>query len=369
MKNKLAQTIQISILASICTVSAISHASESHTNFDAKKLFTEVGTFTAPKSEHSYYYRDLDGDGSIEQLEINHWEGSFATNGVGNLGFGYAGSIDALSFTILKDINNDGLTDIVGIGNKGITTILNHGANFIGNTPILTKFKGNLKTNTDYLKIADINNDGSDDIIFLYKGSIYLIKGNNGSFSTKWKKVSGKFNTSRYKHIEVADVNYDGYPDLVGLNNKMVDVAINTQANGFQTTTSWLLHNAPLSQEPYSVKIADINQDGYADLLTFHQGGVVKVAENMSGNGFNQYKQVATKFYGYRQQSVADVNNDGKVDLLGLAKNKKGENILMVALNSAKGFGKTKLYHAPIRDFAEYNLQLNPYISKSKRNK
>ncbi|WP_163832645.1 FG-GAP repeat domain-containing protein [Spartinivicinus ruber] len=368
MKNKLTQAIRTSILASICTVSAVSFASEDNINIDAKKLFTEVGTFTAPKSEYSYYYRDLDGDGAIEQLEINHWKGSFGTNGISNLGFGYAGSDDALTYVILQDINNDGLTDIVGIGNKGVTSILNHGSNFIGNNTVLTKFKGNLKNSADYLKLADIDNDGSDDIIFFYKDNIYLIEGDNGSFSTKWKKISGKFNISKYKHIEIADVNYDGYPDLVGLNNKTVDVAINSQSNGFQAVASWLHSKAP-NKEPFSIKVVDINQDGYADLITFHQVGIVNVAENMSGYSFNLYKQIATKFYGYRQQSVADVNNDGKSDIVGLATNKEGKSILMVALNSAKGFGNTQFYYAPIKDFAEYDLKLKQYPLRTSKNK
>ncbi|MGI0115382.1 FG-GAP repeat domain-containing protein [Zooshikella sp. RANM57] len=366
MKNKLIQSVHLTLLSATCLTCLSSHAAENIT-LDTKKVFTQVGTFTAPNSQYSYYYRDLNGDGTIDQLEINHTTGSFSTNGVGNMGFGYAGSDDALSYAILKDINHDGLEDIVGIGSKGVTSIINHGANFIGNDPILTKFKGNLKTSTDYLEIADIDNDGNDDIIFFYKGSIYFIEGNNGAFSTKWKKLSGTFNTSKYKHIKIIDVNYDGYPDLIGANTNTIDVAINSGLNGFQPTQSWLSDEAPLKQASFNIQVADITQDGYADLIAFYKDGSVKLAENLNGDKFNPYKQVASNFYGYMQQSIADVNHDGKADILGLASNKKGKHILMVALNAGETFSPTQFYYAPIKYFAEYDLKLKSYPAKSSK--
>jgi hypothetical protein len=128
------------------------------------------------------------------------------------------------------------------------------------------------------------------------------------------------------RSVAIADVNGDGRPDLVVANwcdstacaTSSIGVLLGNGNGTFQTAVdySW---GAPLAD---SVVVADVNGDGKPDLLVaneFDMSGVSGRVAVLLGNGNGTFQTaVIYESGGYEADSVAvgDVNGDGKPDLL-----------------------------------------------------
>jgi len=127
--------------------------------------------------------------------------------------------------------------------------------------------------------------------------------------------------------IAVADVNGDGKPDLLVTNAGLAEGSIGVLlGRGDGTFQPVVTYNSGGSL-PYSVAVADVNGDGKPDLLVANCGpiginacqtgnGLVGV---LLGNGDGTFQPVITYSSGGSTAvsvAVADVNGDGKLDIL-----------------------------------------------------
>jgi C1A family cysteine protease len=150
----------------------------------------------------------------------------------------------------------------------------------------------------------------------------------------------------------VADVNGDGKADIVGFGNKGAYVALST-GSGFDAPGPWIeafgyATNAGewTSQNSTPRMMADVDGDGRADIVAFGRNGVL--VSLSAGDGFgepalwiNNFGVSAggwTSFDKY-PRSVADVNGDGKADIVGF-----GNNGVYVALSTGSGFDAPGLW-------------------------
>jgi hypothetical protein len=135
------------------------------------------------------------------------------------------------------DINNDGLDDIVGFSNAGLRVALSNGTQF--NTAHNWAYSDYFGVNhgfasqEDYPRqLIDLNADGLPDIVgFTHYGVTYVLNTSNG-FGERRYWISDSFGvTSGWdgsKHIRTfADVDGDGYPDVVGFGPNGVEVLLN----------------------------------------------------------------------------------------------------------------------------------------------
>jgi len=86
------------------------------------------------------------------------------------------------------------------------------------------------------------------------------------------------------RSVAVADLDGDGYGDLVGANSgtNTLTVLINTRAGGFATGSVVSVGNAPVAVTP-----ADLNRDGYPDVISANQSaGTLTVLTNNGAAGF-----------------------------------------------------------------------------------
>ena len=176
--------------------------------------------------------------------------------------------------------------------------------------------------------VADVNGDGKPDVVVVNacadsscKGSSagVLLGNGDGTFQTAVTYGTG---SSESSYVAVADVNGDGKPDLVVVNQSgTVGVLLGNGDGTFQTAVAY----GTGGWEPFSVTVADVNGDGKPDLLVANQCISSECATNtgavsvLLGNGDGTFQSAVTYGSGGIRSfsvAVADVNGDGKPDLL-----------------------------------------------------
>lgn len=196
---------------------------------------------------------------------------------------------------------------------------------------------------TDSVAVADVNGDGKLDLVVANCGgrcldgssqhsTVGVLLGNgDGTFQTAVTYDSGAFWASS---VAVSDMNADGKPDVIVAHvcgtsdlcteDGTVDVLLGNGDGTFQPAVAY--DSGGLS--PYSVAVADVNGDGKPDLLVqnfcaditnCYIGGSISTVGVLLGNGDGTFQTaVAYSSGGNQAQSmaVADVNGDGKPDLL-----------------------------------------------------
>ncbi len=120
----------------------------------------------------------------------------------------------------------------------------------------------------------------------------------------------------------VADVNGDGYPDVLFASGSDAGSYASTVAVAFGDGTGNLSSQSQTAagNVPYlaTFAVGDVNGDGKLDIVTFNSGSV----SIFSGNGNGTFSAAPLSSYaagdgtGDQQPGIADYNNDGKADIV-----------------------------------------------------
>ena len=204
--------------------------------------------------------------------------------------------------------------------------------------------------------IGDFNGDGKPDIaIDNSEGqsiSVLLNKTAQGS-ATPSIGSQATFSISGYStSVAVGDINGDGKPDLVAVNNSgnSVSVLLNLAVASDAFPTFAPAQVFPTGAKPTYVTVADVNGDGKPDLVvTNYLDNSVSVLLNLTPPGAavptfaaQQTIAVGTK---PRFLTVADVNGDGRPDLIVT---NTVDNTVSVLLNTTAPGAMTLSWAAPV---------------------
>ena len=253
----------------------------------------------------------------------------------------------------MSDVNGDGLPDVVGFGSDAVYVSLNNGSGFDSKTKWSSNFTyaNGWKVGKHQRLVTDVNGDGIPDLVGFADIGVHVGLGTGKGFATikKWSNDFGSNIWSADKYIRnMADVNGDGLPDIVGFGWDAVWVSLNTK-NGFAAPARWNTTNFTYKSGwrvgRHQRMLRDVNGDGLPDIVGFGDTGVYVALS--TGKGFGSTLKWSNDYgssvwdSSKHIRSMADVNGDGLPDIVGF-----GNAGMYVGLNTGKGFksGKTWSY-------------------------
>ena len=283
---------------------------------DGAGNFTAGGTLTTGYQGGELTLGDINGDGILDivaadanttslSIFIGKGDGSFESRMT-------VASANGSKQIDLGDINGDGILDIVTADyTAGEVSILlgNGDGSFQARTTVT------VGTNPRDILLRDINNDGKMDIIASDNGddTISMLLGNgDGSFQARTTLGTGVDPT----RLAMADVNNDGYLDLFVVDShssaKTISFYLNNGNGTFGARQTLNTFTTALD-----VQLADMNNDGILDVVTSAASVGTKYISIYSGDGSGGFSLSAKNSVSATSRlSVADFNEDGVLDII-----------------------------------------------------
>jgi hypothetical protein len=207
--------------------------------------------------------------------------------------------------------------------------------------------------------LADVNGDGRQDAVGFFDDGVWVGLSNGSGFNTMTKWTTGfsynqGWRTDQHPRM-LGDVNGDGRADIVGFGYEGAWIAL-SNGSSFGSASKWTAnfnYNQGWRVNQHPRTVADVNGDGKDDLIGFGYEGVWITLS--TGSGFGPISKWTSNFnynQGWRVEQhprmAADVNGDGKDDLIGF-----GYTGVWITLSTGSGFGPTSMWTS---DF-NYSIQ------------
>lgn len=218
----------------------------------------------------------------------------------------------------IADLNHDQLPDLVvtSEADSSVTILLNKGKAEFEEAKGSPFFAGHLVND---VAIGDFNNDGHPDLAFANHERKYLtvLLGNGHGHFTVFPGSPFAVEVIPHTHgIATGDFNNDGRLDLVtdSWGNDEVEVLFGDSIKGFNIPGRFF----KVGKHPYQrVRVADINNDGNIDIITTNlEGNNVTI---LCGDGKGNFKEANGSPFACGDApfgvAIGDVNADGKPDL------------------------------------------------------
>ncbi len=294
--------------------------------------FNWTGTvYVAPNSTSSYspgsnslYVADFNGDGKLDLAALTPYNGVFIFMGNGDgtfqtaVGYSTVDPNHTNNYTALGmavgDLNGDGKLDIAVTESSGMAVLLNNGNGTFGTATYydsgIAPFASDLG-----IAIADLRNDGKNDIVITDNYGRVLVYLNQGSGKFAVNGVVATLGRPSWL-VTIADINGDKKPDLVVSDQYGEIFTFYGKGNG--TFTAGPVYPLQMDDaQPTNIVLADFNGDGALDL--FKAGDQYKFGMVMLGRGdgtFQSNQAYAWSVNGWGHNIVtADFNGDGIPDV------------------------------------------------------
>ena len=289
-----------------------------------KQLYISANKLESKKLIDNYWCYgviDLDNDGLYELLTSN---GVYESDEEGNytkLKKIYNTNLKFNDPLFVADFNKDGLPDVIDLRYvfSGVYTFfVNQGDKVLDSE----SRNGTGGLNLSYIKTADLNNDGVEDLI----GQSYLYI-NSGDYLNYENVVSdGGY---------VTDMDKDGFLDFVisrcdEKDGKYVVSYMRNLGYGPLEITEIPITASGFSPESsFDIEIvADMNNDGYQDLVTMMNNNTILVLLNNANTAFDKVVKLSLPFdtnEEYRRMMCMDLDNNGMLDII-LYENENSKN-------------------------------------------
>ena len=271
------------------------------------------------------------GDGTFEPV---HYYGASV--------YGTTNSANVAPKILIRDINQDGVPDVLIVGGRGPVVLLGKGDGTF--SPSADYGNGE---NVSDLAVGDFNGDGKIDFITIGTADyIHLNKG-DGTFPNL-RSISGYYGSTA---IVTEDLNHDGKLDAVIANNGSI---IYLRGNGDGTFQEPInLYNG--GGQITSLLSLDVDGDGKNDFVFSSSFGPLYYNEHntlnvMLGNGDGTFQAPQKLPLTYRYLTgfsalVTDVDGDGRPDIVtsGQTADYRGSEMVSIYFGNGNGTFQTPL--------------------------
>lgn len=170
--------------------------------------------------------------------------------------------------------------------------------------------------------VMDLDNNGSPEVWYNRTGSAFGAFRWSTSGLISMTTPSTIVGVSGCETMAAADMNKDGYCDLVLLGTSGNHIALNSGPNASEVFTGFTMNATMLPQgaadrgDGDNCSVGDVNNDGYPDIFYHYNGGRLFVSDGSGGYASNSLGiSVSTGSTSKMGSAFGDYDNDGDLDL------------------------------------------------------
>lgn len=240
-----------------------------------------------------------------------------------------------------RDVNGDGLMDIVSVNSFFSPEIYLNEGNFVFNGPQKIKLPADREIKNEY-GLLDYDHDGDLDMVnagcsACLHNEVALYENLGDRFEYRYDLTSqfGGYSNEKYSS---GDYNDDGYDDLIFATQSTIYTYTNDQNGNFNITTQ--VNHGFGSNNLRLIESSDIDQDGDLDALFFSSASVFIY---INVNGEFQLGESYTLATGASWKTHRiDINNDNITDYAY----RRGDELWILPSDGVGGFGEAYAYYS-----------------------